>query len=440
MQNFFTKIKTFLTDHWQLLFKSASVNHLRIQELLKNSDGTYQLTVKFGSYSELKAYQKKLRRLTVSLSSAVAMVIVAIVVAPFVMHPSRSSASTFLWTQTSWATHATDPDTTASQYPANNSGWAEYNSKNNVTASASGVTLPTPSVVSVQDTAYTGTPTGFYTSGNVLKLLKPIGAGCGTAGDAIGNGECATNYCSSNVCTMPPCNMITPGQTCTFGGVTYGVVTGADGRIWLDRNLGAPNVASTYNDSADYGWYYQWGRGTDGHQNPTVSPGSVLSTALISTCSIAETLPGSPFDGGDFITTSSGNYDWCSTQYNLWNCMTTNIASSGSCTGSDMNDPCPTGFHVPTQFEWANLVSKPFTGYPSGITGDTAAFASSLKLTAAGLRNIDGTLANQGSLGYYWSSAPYSTNAYGLVFISSGVYPAGNYYRVLGFSVRCVKN
>ncbi|KKQ45804.1 MAG: RCC1 repeat-containing protein, partial [Candidatus Moranbacteria bacterium GW2011_GWC2_37_8] len=84
------------------LFKSAAVNHLRIQELMKNPDGTYQLTVKFGSYSELKNYQKKLRRLTVSLSSAVAMVAVAVIVAPYVMNPNRSSAANYSWVQASW--------------------------------------------------------------------------------------------------------------------------------------------------------------------------------------------------------------------------------------------------------------------------------------------------------------------------------------------------
>ncbi|KKQ44420.1 MAG: hypothetical protein US63_C0027G0001, partial [Candidatus Moranbacteria bacterium GW2011_GWC2_37_8] len=47
---FLSKIKTWITDHYHILFKSAAVNHLRIQELMKNPDGTYQLTVKFGSY------------------------------------------------------------------------------------------------------------------------------------------------------------------------------------------------------------------------------------------------------------------------------------------------------------------------------------------------------------------------------------------------------
>ncbi|NTW26982.1 MAG: hypothetical protein HGA36_01525 [Candidatus Moranbacteria bacterium] len=108
---FITKIKAKAVDHYHILFKSAAENHLRIQELIKNSDGTYQLTVKFGSYSELKNYQKKMRRLTVSLSSAMAMVIVAFIVAPYIMNPSRSSAANFLWSQTSWDSSATSAAT-----------------------------------------------------------------------------------------------------------------------------------------------------------------------------------------------------------------------------------------------------------------------------------------------------------------------------------------
>ena len=54
-------------------------------------------------------------------------------------------------------------------------------------------------------------------------------------------------------------------------GLTYGTVTGEDGRIWLDRNLGATQVATAYNDTASYGHLYQWGRYADGHQIRTSS-------------------------------------------------------------------------------------------------------------------------------------------------------------------------
>ncbi|MCB4775622.1 MAG: hypothetical protein LGB73_02465, partial [Sulfurovum sp.] len=47
----------------------------------------------------------------------------------------------------------------------------------------------------------------------------------------------------------------------------YGCVESKNtGRIWLDRNLGAQKVAESVWDLAAIGWYYQWGRETDGHQ------------------------------------------------------------------------------------------------------------------------------------------------------------------------------
>ena len=38
------------------------------------------------------------------------------------------------------------------------------------------------------------------------------------------------------------------------------------GRVWMDRNLGATQVATSSTDEAGYGDLYQWGRRKDGHQ------------------------------------------------------------------------------------------------------------------------------------------------------------------------------
>jgi hypothetical protein len=104
--NFFKRLliktKNFLKDRYHLLFKGAAENHLRIQQALQNPDGTYQMTLKFASYTELKKYQKKLRRITVSLSSAAAMIVVAFIVSPYIMNPNKSAASNYGWTQTAW--------------------------------------------------------------------------------------------------------------------------------------------------------------------------------------------------------------------------------------------------------------------------------------------------------------------------------------------------
>jgi hypothetical protein len=51
-----------------------------------------------------------------------------------------------------------------------------------------------------------------------------------------------------------------------FNNLVYSTVTSPDtGKVWLDRNLGATQVATSKTDSAAYGHYYQWGRNDDGH-------------------------------------------------------------------------------------------------------------------------------------------------------------------------------
>ncbi len=62
-----------------------------------------------------------------------------------------------------------------------------------------------------------------------------------------------------------------PATTVTFTydgqSVTYGIITSSTtGRRWLDRNLGATSTPTAYNDFANYGDLFQWGRFSDGRQ------------------------------------------------------------------------------------------------------------------------------------------------------------------------------
>ena len=114
------------------------------------------------------------------------------------------------------------------------------------------------------------------------------------------------------------------------------------------------------------------------------------------------------------------------------------------------NDPCPTGYRVPTRAEWVAVNSNntafrtgPFTSsateYGSALHYGPDASTKSLTLPAAGTRNVtNGALYSRGNLGYYWSSTENGSNAYYLRFNSSNVNPATNRYRPFGFSVRCI--
>lgn len=192
--------------------------------------------------------------------------------------------------------------------------------------------------------------------------------------------------------------------------LTYGTVTGPDSKCWLDRNLGATQVATSSTDAASYGWLYQWGRLTDGHQIITSSTTATKSTADI---------PGH----ANFITNMTDPRDWRNPQNNnLWQGV------------SGTNNPCPTGFRLPTSAEWSTLIAA-----APAITNAATAFSSTLKLSLAGDRLPSGQLFLQGSSGFCWSSSVSGTDSSSLYFNSSsvGIGPSG---RVIGFPVRCVKD
>ena len=183
-------------------------------------------------------------------------------------------------------------------------------------------------------------------------------------------------------------------------------VTSTTGKIWLDRNLGATQVATSSTDAASYGDLYQWGRNTDGHQirTSTTAAGPVASGS----------------EGANFITSSG---DWLTGQDDTrWN---------GSTKGA--HDPCPSGFRVPTDTE---LEAERVIWNTNNALG---AFNSALKLPVAGYRGLStGALTNVGSHGFYWSSTVSGTAARRLDFSSSDA-GMNALDRANAFSVRCIK-
>jgi uncharacterized protein (TIGR02145 family) len=198
--------------------------------------------------------------------------------------------------------------------------------------------------------------------------------------------------------------------------VAYGTVD-VSGQCWMDRNLGASQAATAYNDSASYGDYFQWGRLDDNHQNSNSGTTATPSSSDV---------PGH----GNFIVTATSPYDWRSPQNN-------NLWSSAS---GYVNNPCPVGWHVPSQTEWSTAMTN--LGLASCSSSCREAVAnSSLKISLPSNRNrVNGSIAGQGSYGYYWSSSPYITDAYHL-YVSSGSVNSADYAdRAGGHSVRCLKD
>ena len=223
------------------------------------------------------------------------------------------------------------------------------------------------------------------------------------------------------------CTPFTCGTTVTWtyngGSVTYGTVLSSTGECWLDRNLGASQVATSSTDYLAYGDLFQWGRADDGHQEITWTNSTTGSAVNGTTGTNADT-PGDAL----FITGS----DWRSTQDdNLWN---------GE---SATNNPCPSGWRIPTETEWEAERNNGGTGYwgtGSAQNNAAGAFASVLKLPVAGNRYFgNGSLDYVGTLGYYWSSTVSGTSARRLLLSSSNALMT-TYARASGNSVRCLKD
>jgi uncharacterized protein (TIGR02145 family) len=197
---------------------------------------------------------------------------------------------------------------------------------------------------------------------------------------------------------------------CNGPTIVNDVTNPATGKTWMDRNLGASQVATSSTDSLAYGDLYQWGRRADGHQ----CRNSATTTTLSSTDQ-----PGN----GDFILpTNSPVGDWRNPQNNnLWQSVIGN------------NNPCPTGYRVPTSAEYSSEILS------WGSGGSSSALSSTLKLPPVGRRVQDGLIYAMGFSCYYWSSTISSTNSMGLFANTTSTAAVLSTNRFHGYSVRCIK-
>ena len=142
-------------------------------------------------------------------------------------------------------------------------------------------------------------------SGYVIYTITGIPSAAGTASFAINIG--------GQTCTITATVQATSAQYpvgsvfCASGATAVVEVTNAaTGKTWMDRNLGASQVATSSTDVNAYGDLYQWGRRSDGHQCRT--------SAIITTLSSVD----QPIHG-NFIKGTALPYDWRSPQNaNLW--------------------------------------------------------------------------------------------------------------------------
>jgi hypothetical protein len=256
----------------------------------------------------------------------------------------------------------------------------------------------------------------------------PLSTGFNSVSIGVGNIQpCLMYFTVTNAPVSGPTADpgIAPGSTgivnFTYKGqsVAYKTVRAKDGKIWLQQNLGSPQVAFHINDEASYGDYFQWGRWDDGHQSPnspTITGGPSLSNP-------SHIPSGNP----NFIIGTTDGTSWWGTGG-----LATDTWSGSSATATNGKDPCVAlgaGWRLPTAADWLNLKNY------EDLEGALTAFMSNLKLPAAGFRYF------QNGESYYWSAT--ATNTYAnVLFISDNTYSATLQasYRGQGNSCRCVKD
>jgi len=207
----------------------------------------------------------------------------------------------------------------------------------------------------------------------------------------------------------------------TFKGKNYCEVYPADGRTWLDRDLGSAKVCSTSTDSSCYGYLYQWGRGTDGHQERNATADDLNPDVF-------------PYNSPIYEISTTGQFDWLSIAGGDESTSGFIVQRQDSWMNPDISI-CPTNFYVPTYTEIDDLATA------ENITNADTAFTSALRLPLSGSRsNASDSLSLVGKKGYIWTTdTDFARNtAKAFTYTNIGTLQS-EAYRASGYSVRCIK-
>lgn len=305
------------------------------------------------------------------------------------------------------------------------------------------VSNPLPSNISVGNSVtLTATTTGsapltyvWSKSGTVIPGATGATYNVGTmsASDFVNYSVTVSNECGSATAVWSPCGAYT---------------TGGEWLPFMCHNLGADYKKNPFQWSsaqATGGGIFQWGRKADGHESRSSAKTSGYATSLDE--------EGQPTGNmkGKFIyrsPTLGAGSDWRSTQDDaLWSDDT-----------KGKGDPCPTGWKVPSQEQWQQVLdNNKWTVVNSGSKYYGLKVGNALFLPATGSRwgyngNLTSADNDKISYAYYWSST--ATRVHDGVNLNYSAYTLkirlDNYYkkvttayldgiyRRVGFAVRCV--
>lgn len=243
-----------------------------------------------------------------------------------------------------------------------------------------------------------------------------------TAGNNVGDKGCVTlTYQNKNV--------------------SYITVRAADGNEWLQQNLGSSKVATSIDDEAARGDYFQYGRWDDGHQLKDSEMSENYPT------------PNNPLGlgAGNKLFYINGGTPW-SNNYTGWFANplqndTWTARSLAEVTANNGMDPCSAlgeNWEMPSEADWNTVMTKENVfPRPEGATntGMVRGFESNLKIAGAGSRK-DLTFAFEGTRAYIWTKTPSANpNFYRYVYLgtaASSTTGFGGDSKSYGYSVRCV--
>jgi len=168
-----------------------------------------------------------------------------------------------------------------------------------------------------------------------------------------------------------------------------------DGVIWANSNVDAKGNFAT--KPQNFGMFYQWNRDT-----PWKTSGSV-----------------------------------------------TGFPSSASASGSweVANNPCPTGYRVPTKVEFQKLINATeykwtkVGGVQGGLFKDIATGKSIFLPAVGGRQGFNAVVYHTGTQCFYWSATSDSgTSAWAFIFEDGWISVENNPGKDWGASIRCVRN
>ncbi|RNA61549.1 hypothetical protein D1631_06195 [Chryseobacterium nematophagum] len=218
------------------------------------------------------------------------------------------------------------------------------------------------------------------------------------------------------------------GQTCTLTRIVesgYTVVMCGSSQAWYRFNMGANATLDVDVPSQDIvGGYYQWGR--------RAHVADAYNLGAISGWNTSDSIPD-----------------------NSWN-----LGTEGSPIKDELNDPCPTGYRVPTATEFQTLLSNnvesrigtwssgvdDFTNFSAAVVFTCPSTGKKITFPAAGYRathehpGIEGRVVGLGSAAMYFTSSPFNAYAYSLFqptgSTSSNIFHA--LFRSNASPIRCI--